>query len=417
MKQVKNAATITFALGLFLSCTTLSPAQPPGTTAHERAVKVVERVRTAKISPATAYERGWLDKQALLIIVGDDKLPDPNNSLWNSGMEANRWTGVLLTHFPEILEEIEQQDAAVRIRISLYLRSKGNPRGTQILEKLIGEQSREHPDKRILLAALYILSNYYQGSGQHAKAYETASKVKEYNLTPSEQSNILLGAARALRASGDKESAMVAFEEVVELGYGWASGHAYKEMAELLFSDGKKEEARALLKTPITGVNSDMGMVLTKERLLQSYYADGDWEQARYWAQATIDQFENSGKTVKGMEYFADSARKKLGLIDKLKKSPLASTPDRLELNTAWTTKIVTQRFTISSHRTINVEAMSTHPGVALHYRQYGGSSVTVEAEFDPVRLKGVQKLEIHIVADEFPGNVLRIPITLRPTP
>src|SRR5690606_5562397 len=110
---------------------------------------------------------------------------------------------------------------------------------------------RENPDKRILLAALYILSNYYRGSGQHTKAYETASKVKEYNLTPIEQSNILLGAARALSATGDKEGALVAFEEVVDLGYGWATGHAYKDMAEILFRDGKKEEARALLQTPI----------------------------------------------------------------------------------------------------------------------------------------------------------------------
>ena len=227
MKQLtRQAKTTAFVLGLFLSGTVTVMAQPPGTTPHQRALKVVEKVRNEKFPLEKAFAQGMLDKQTLLLIVGDDKLPDPDHTLWDSGQAANRWTGFLLEKFPEVLTEIDQQEAAVRIRVSLYLRSKGDRRGTEILEKLIGEQSREQPDKRILLSALYILSNYYQGSGQHAKAYETASRVKEYNLTPSEQSNILLGAARALSAAGDKESALVAFEEVVELGYGWATGHA-----------------------------------------------------------------------------------------------------------------------------------------------------------------------------------------------
>ncbi len=419
----KQAKTTAFVLGLFLSCTALTSAQPLETTHSERAVKVMQQLHAQSISLEQAFAQGQLDKQTLLFIVGDDKLPDPKHSLWDTGPMGYRLTGFLLEKFPEVLTEIDQQTSEVRIRVGLYLQSKKDERGAAIMEKIIAEQPFKQPDSKILLSALYNLSNFYQRIGQPLKGYETAVRVKEYNLTPEAQSNILLTAARALSAAGEKENALVAYEEVRDLGYGWATGHAYVDMARLLTQDGKKEEARALLKTPITGANSDMGMVLTKSSLMQSYYKDGNWEQTRIWGQATIDQYENSSKSVRGLEWAANSAKSTLESIKQWEKSPISMYAEKIEI--ALRNPIPNNYYihlSANSYKAFTLQVTPSAPGIELlpllSPEGYSHpSSQQFAVQIDAKLLQGDTKHKLVFTSLEFPDWKKEISISARPEP
>jgi|GEM_PF-5939144 len=416
----KQAKTTAFVLGLFLSCTALTSAQPLETTHSERAIKVMQQLHAQSISLEQAFAQGQLDKQTLLLIVGDDKLPDPKHSLWDTGPMGYRLTGFLLEKFPEVLTEIDQQTSEVRIRVGLYLQSKKDERGAAIMEKIIAEQPLKQPDSKILLSALYNLSNFYQRIGQPLKGYETAVRVKEYNLTPEAQSNILLTAARALSAAGEKENAMVAYEEVIDLGYGWATGHAYVDMARLLTQDGKKEEARALLKTPITGANSDMGMVLTKSSLMHSYYADGDWEQTRHWGQATIDQYENSSKSVRGLEWSAESAKNILESIKQWEKSPVRSYTESIVVALPDPApEYFYVHLNVSSYRDFTMQASASDTSIELlpllSPHGYDGRTYQQFAVKIPSKLlQNAAKHQLTLTFTEFPDVKFEIPISAR---
>jgi tetratricopeptide (TPR) repeat protein len=316
------ATTAALGSGVLPAC-----AQPPQESEFDRAAGIVEKVRSGKITLEKAFADGLLTRAVLVEIVGTEQALDPGRGFWNPGEETYKWTGFLIEKYPEIFDEKMFLGYGVRLRIALVFMRQRDPRGAQIMEQILTELPREKTDKAILMAALYNLSLYYRSIGEDKKAIETAFKVRDYDTTPADQANILLGAARAAEASGDKAGAKDIYNQIVELGYGWATGQAYIGLAHQLFREGKLEEGRALLKKPIDGLNADQIRVVLDDHLASSYFGTGEYDEARKWAAAAVKQYESLAAPIKnhGLENFYESSKRMPQQIEAAKNNPRAN--------------------------------------------------------------------------------------------
>jgi tetratricopeptide (TPR) repeat protein len=416
-------------LGLFIWMSAIvwvqsAQAQPPETPTQEVVAKVVEKMRAEKISASKAWDIGLLSKATLLYALSEGKLLDPGrNLLWNPTPETFEWAQLLIDKFPEVLQQPGNLDSAVRLRVALLLMSKRDARGVEMMEEMLAEMPRDRPEPVILDALIYKLSAYYRSKGDNGKALETTLVIREFNSSPADKANTLLNAARTTQAMGDREGAKKLYEEVAGYGYGWATGHAYSALAEYLFRDGKLEEGRALLKKPIEGRNADQIRVVLNQRLAQSYFETGEWDLARQYAKATVDQYNSLSNPIQnhGLEWIVESAKNLPRQIDQWKDKPVQVSPTKINMQKTAdeNSEAVHTYFHISSYRAITPKASSTDPDVKVWLLQspegYDSKNYRMMGiEISPAALKKELKAEIVVTVKEFPDVTFRIPITLQ---
>jgi tetratricopeptide (TPR) repeat protein len=393
-------------------------AQPPQDDEFARAEKIVERVRAGELTMEKAFDDGLLTPPVLLAIVSSEKSLDAERGLWNPGRETYKWTGLLVEKYPEIFENQTFLGYPARIRIAMYFFSKRDPHGAQMMEKIIAELPREKPDVQVLMAALYNLGNYYLGTGEYDKAIATSLKVREFETTPAQQSNILLGAARGAWAAGKKETANRLYQEVIALGYGWATGHAHSDMAGHLMAEGKLEEARALMKQPLTGLNGDQFQVILSAQLAQSYFETGEWDEARKWAQTAVKQYEALGAPIKnhGIEGTYENAKSLPARIDRAQTTPVELLTKQIHVQMAPdATEPVRTYFYVTSYRAITPKIIADDPALKVWmFRQpygYGGKQKMIGVSIAPEILRREKSAEIVVSFDEFPDVKFHIPV------
>jgi tetratricopeptide (TPR) repeat protein len=397
-------------------------AQPPQEDEFAAAQKIVERVRAGELTMEKAFAGGLLTRPVLLAIISSEKSLDAERGLWNPGQETYKWTGLLIEKYPEIFENQTFLGYPARIRIAMYFFSKRDPRGAAMMEKIIDELPREKPDIQVLMAALYNLGNYYLGSGEYDKAIATSLKVREFETTPAQQANILLGAARGAWAAGQKDVANKLYEQVIALGYGWATGHAHSDMAGHLMADGKLEEARALMKEPLEGLNGDQFQVVLSGQLAQSYFETSEWDEAKKWAQTAVEQYEALGAPIKnhGLEYSYENAKRLPEQIEQWQRSPVQLTTQKITVKIPENaTQPVRTYFNVSSYRDITPTIVASDPAIKTwtFHEPYGYRSrkyQMIGVEISPALLQRETKSEIAVTIAEFPDIVFHIPVEIK---
>ena len=399
-------------------------AQPPQQSEFDRAVGIVEKVRAGQTTLEKAFDEGLLTRPVLLAIIGEEHALDHGRGFWNPAEETYKWTGFLVEKYPEIVEEQPFLSYGARLRIALYLFSKRDARGAQIMEKILQELPRQNPDKAVLIAVLYRLSNYYGGIGENEKAIATSLKIREFDVEPADQANILLGAARGAWAAGDKENANKIYREVIGLGYGWATGHAHSDMAGHLMREGKLEEARALMKQKLEGWNGDQFQVILSSRLAQSYLDTGEWEQAREWAQTAVRQFEALEEPIKnhGLESYYESAKRLPEQIERAQANPIELHTRQIKVQMLKDAKEpVRTYFNFHSHRIVTPKITANDPAIKTWifrdaHGYESGKYKMVGLEIGPEIWKREGLAEITISFAEFPDLVFHIPVIVTAT-
>ena len=284
----------------------------------KRARMTVAMLRATRMVPQVAYEKGILIEGVLLNLLNADDLLDSGRGLWHPTQESSGFALVLAQNLPQLLEPDSALQISGRVRVGLALLSRGDLRGETLLNKMIDDLPRENPDIQAVNAILYNLTIFYEGRGEQQKAIDTALKIREFTQDGETRSNIVLHAAHAAYAMGDKKRAQQLYDEVIGYGYGWATGHVYRTLAGQLFAEGKLEEGREMLKRPVEGRNGDQIRVVLLKELADNYLSTGERDAARRYAKAAVDQYKALDNPIKdhGLEYFASSAQKMLDEID-----------------------------------------------------------------------------------------------------
>jgi tetratricopeptide (TPR) repeat protein len=397
-------------------------AQPPQDDEFAAAAKIVERVKAGELTMEKAFDEGLLTRPVLLAIVSSEKALDAERGLWNPGQETYKWTGLLVEKYPEIFENQTFLGYPARIRIAMYFFNKRDPRGAEMMEKIIAELPREKPDIQVLMAALYNLGNHYLYTGEYDKAIATSLKVREFETTPEQQANILLGAARGAWAAGKKDVANKLYQEVIALGYGWATGHAHSDIASHLMAEGKLEEARALMKQPLQGLNGDQFQVILSARLAQSYFETGEWDEAKKWAQTAVQQYEALGNPIKnhGIESTYENAKSLPQQIEQWQKTPVQVMVQKITVKMPKNaTQPVRTYFNVNSYRAITPKIVASDPALKtwMFHEPYGYRSRSykmIGVEVSPEILQRETKPEITVTIEEFPDIVFHIPVAVK---
>jgi tetratricopeptide (TPR) repeat protein len=400
-------------------------AQPPQQSEYDLAKGVVEKVRSGQTTLEKAFADGLLSRPVLLAIVGDEQALDPGRGFWNPAEETYKWTGFLVAKYPEILNDNVFLDYGVRLRLALYFFRQRDNRGAQIMEKIIDEQSREKPDTNVLMTALYRLSQYYLQTNDNQKAVAVALRVRDFNVTTSSQANILLSAARGAWAAGEKERANEIYQDVIALGYGWATGHAYREMATHLTDEGKREEARALLQKPIDGLNADQIRVVLDMDLAHSYFETGEWDEAKKWAQAAVRQYESLANPIKNhnLEIFYEQAKNYARQVEAAQNNPVDVMTRQIRVTMpADATAPVRTFFSVNAQRALTIRVQSNDPALKVWIFRDAQGRVnsrfqTVGVAVAPEIIHSKLQPEVTVSFDELPDKIFRIPVIVTARP
>jgi tetratricopeptide (TPR) repeat protein len=396
-------------------------AQPPQETEFDRAAGIVEKVRAGQTTLEKAFDDGLLTRPVLLAIVGEEQALDPGRGFWNPGEETYRWTGFLIQKYPEIFGEQLLLGSGVRLRIALYFFRERDPRGAQIMEQMLKEQPRENPDTKILMAVLSNLSKYYRATGETQKALDTALKVREFDVPPASQANILLNAARAAEAGGDKASAKDIYHQIESLGYGWATGQARIGLAYQLFAEGKLEEGRAMLKKPIEGLNGDQIRVVVNDHLARSYLGTGEFDEARKWAQAAVTQYEALGAPIKnhGLESFYESSKRMPQEIEQAQNNPVQLGARQIRVQMPANADVpVRTYFSVNARRALTIRVSANDPAIKVWiFRDPQGLEnfryQNIGVEVGPEILKSGGRPEVTVSFAELPDKIFHIPVNV----
>jgi tetratricopeptide (TPR) repeat protein len=395
-------------------------AQPPQDDEFARAQKIVEQVRAGQTTIEKAFDEGSLSRRVLLAIISTEKALDPGRGFWSPGEETYRWTGFLIKKYPEIFDEKMFLGYTARIRIALYFLSQNDARGETMMTQIIDEQPRENPDMTILMSALTNLSSHYSAKGETKKAVETALAIREFETPPAKQAIMFLMAARAARDGGDKENAFKLYEQIPEFGYGWATGHARSDMAEILMQGGQLEAARALLKKPLEGLYGDQLQVILSGRLAQSYFQTGQWNEAHQWAKTTVAQYEALGAPPMsvGIGYAYEDAKRLSAEIDRVQSTPVELLTKQINVQMPKNaTQPIRTFFTVRSYRAVTPKISSDDPAIqGWLFRQSPGADGNLKMiglAIGPEILQREGKAEITVSFAEFPDVTLHIPVTV----
>jgi tetratricopeptide (TPR) repeat protein len=395
-------------------------AQPAAQSMNDGLNAVIKKMREEKLSPQAAFDQGILTKKLLVMALGDTHIIDPGRPMWSPTQESTQFAAVVIEHFPEVLEDPLSLNQTAQARLAIYLMDRGDKRGPELMETIIDDMPRNGVDLTVLDTMLYRLSSYYHGKGEYAKAIATSLRVKEFTTNAPMVANILLNGARAATSAGDKAGAKKLYDEIIAQKYGWATGHAYSDMANQLIQEGKVEEARELMKRPLEGDNGDQFRVIMNGRLAQSYFETAEWDLAAQWAQATIDQYKSLANPLQnhGLEYSPESAKRLLQEIEQWKKSPVMLAPETITTRSKGAGETIRTYFNVQSYRklTITVESPDKSVKISDYQLPYGFENKKNQMfglDITPEKADADYDTELTLKIAEFPDKVIKLPVKI----
>ncbi len=110
------------------------------------------------------------------------------------------------------------------------------------------------------------------------------------------------------------DASAAAFARVPGYGFGWASGLAVYDRASALIEAGRHDQARELLKQPVTGPYAEQVAIPLAYLLGYSYRATGDAAEAKRAFGSVIERWATLASPLRGegLEQIVEQARKYL---------------------------------------------------------------------------------------------------------
>jgi tetratricopeptide (TPR) repeat protein len=223
--------------------------------------------------------------------------------------------GLLVRHDPELLQAPEKLGHRVRLALADYYASTHDEKAVAIYESLLAEVEKGGPQPREVFE-VDKLAEYYKSAGQIDKAAEVMARAGTYTTVPALVGNGWVEAARLYRQAGEDEKADALYRKVITTSseWGWAKGLAIYDWASTLIAEGKYEEARKLLKTPVTGQYAEQTRIPALCLLGFSYFQTQDFAMARQYSQEAITQYEALKNPLQneGLQEIVEAAKNRL---------------------------------------------------------------------------------------------------------
>ncbi len=369
----------------------------------------------------------------------------------NAGNKSMRLclAGLLARHGVELLAPDHQPRLSEGVRLSVadYYAEQRDEKAVGLYEALLSEWEAQGVQER-LVPVLEHLSWYYRVRGDTKQAAATLGRVSTYTRLALVVGNSYLEAARLYTSAGEGQKAAEFYAKAGKSGYGWAAGIALYDQASVLIRQGKYEEARKLLTTPVTGEYAEQIKVILLCKLGISYYVTGEFDLARKYLMATGEQYKTLTNPLQGQgpEGFVNIAQSYLRYIDMWAKEPIMSSPrdarlivrrketSQETLKEPWVMdgprlipirilgdgQSLRESFMLRSYRALPMSARAENPLVQIQLTDrvrledavtYAEKEMVVVVPFD--ELKGRRSLDVTITVNSpnFPDFHASIPI------
>lgn len=297
---------------------------------------VMAQLRSGKMTAAQAWQQGLVSMDDLIHLLTNSSLISFTK---DDSDTRNALAALVVHHSEDVTQVISTGDSNLKLSIADYYASQKNNEAIHIYELILHDldftKSKSQRSKISLVPlALSNLVDYYKNTGDFRKAAETRLRTVDYTDSPEFIANSVLGAARLYLAAGEVSKATELYQKVSNYGYGWASGMALYDQAQLLMTMGKHEDARTLLEKKVIGQYSDQVRVLNLSLTGQSYYQTGDWTLAKQYLNEAVTAYKKIPQPLdgEGLQTSVSIAAAVLRDIEAFNKQPIIISPVSLKL-------------------------------------------------------------------------------------
>jgi tetratricopeptide (TPR) repeat protein len=345
-------------------------------------------------------------------------------SLYSGGVALREKMGQTIRSMPELMQHHTELPVQAQVVLAESYTREKNPEAETIYKELLKKDVPRDAgwNKELLLVRL---GKHYAAMGDYIKAAEANLQIVPLTNNDAWRGDSLIEAARYYMLAGQTDKATELYQQAQKATYGWAQGLALYDQAKLLISQNKHEEARALLSTPVTGEYADQVQVPLTVLLGVSYYATGDWEQARRYSERAIALYSaiQSPLPAEGLEEHVATARNVLSLIDQWSKAPLTSQPSELRValkDGSVPSEERRVRLDLHSFKRIPIVVKSENAGIraivpSMNRAAQNGLdfSYAVTVQLSPEVLQNGFSTMLVVTSPDYPDYKLQVPISI----
>ena len=311
----------------------VSTTSPTSFDARMTSASALVELLAAKQEPEAVWAQGqWTGEDvvwALEHIITDDGILKGRP---REGKRVREGLGLLLgQHGRDLVSEENWRALPSKARLWLgdYYRREKKEKTVAVLESVLLEMEAQGKGKgmnsqseSLLFFSAERLSWYYRTTFEHEKGAQTWLRVPPLLAeTDWRVPDALIGAARAYGRAGEEHQALMIYLKVPSYGHGRFTGISYLEQSRFLSNKNRHEEARELLRKPLTGPGADRAEIVLSVNLAASYETTGDEENARKYALQAITQYKalknyTNNTREYGLDWSVESAK------DIIKKIP-----------------------------------------------------------------------------------------------
>jgi len=262
-----------------------SPAHPPTPSGvDQRSILYLTRLQAGDHAPEVMEWLRGLPKEQVVSLLEKTPWRKDDHAVCDALVQV-----LLETHrlAPATADELPPLCA---LRVAQSLGSHGDKRCEPVFERLLDQH---RANEALAVPAVLAFAEYYRSVGEHAKSAATFLRAKDYTKANNTLANCTVEAAREYMQAENEGEAERLYEEVPKYGYGWATGLALYDQARRLVDLGRQDEARRLLQQPVSGQYADQVKVALLRQLGYSFYLTGDFEKAREYCRAAIEQYQS----------------------------------------------------------------------------------------------------------------------------
>ncbi|MBM4044810.1 MAG: tetratricopeptide repeat protein [Planctomycetes bacterium] len=291
----------------------------------QEAALYVSRLQAGDRSPDVLEWLSHLRKEQLTALIDKSPRRRDNHAANDTLVEA------FLKHPDVSLDCLIGLSDRCILLIADSLARHGDQQCVKLYEVLL---SRRKGKANAAVPELTGLGEYYGKAGDHGKAADTYMRAGDYSTHRPFLANRTLDAAREYFRSGDEKKANELYERVPSFGYGWATGVALCDRASLLMQQGRYDQAREILATPINGDLADQVAVTLYSYLGDLHFVTRKFEDANKWYQKAVKQFHGLPGVVpnEGTESTARHARLASADIEEWAVNPIRAYPKSVRL-------------------------------------------------------------------------------------
>jgi tetratricopeptide (TPR) repeat protein len=346
---------------------------------HRHVPTLIEQMLQGKLTPQKAWDEKLLNVDDLLWIFTSHI--DPWGSFnWKFNVQVRRGLAALLAqHGADKVAQAEKLPPNVRLWLTDYYQSIGDEKAIVVGESILKEiKTPIKSENSLVFQTVERLAWYYNGKRNYKKSAETWLRMEHfYEDTGWWVPDAIFWAARMYLLAGNRARAWELFARVPEYNNGFFSGMSRFDQAGLLLSEGKIEEARQLLKQPLTGDDADRVRVAILASLGRSYYLTGNFAEARQYSQESLKLYK--AQRARDPEATFGLAQQTLQLIEQWSKEPIFCEPKTLDVAIKEDDKSpIILRLALHTFRKIPLILHIDSPSVTVQLAEFGWSDETI---------------------------------------